>query len=203
MYKNIEEKKENINEKKSLIVLLTFTFFMVTGFELIMPLIIGHYVNNLNFLATKVALALAMRKFFQQGFAIFGGILADRKDIKKLIVSGMLVRVIGFALLGYIDNFYGLLFSMILIGFGGILFEAPYQTAIAILTTEENRARYYSLNNTVVGIASTVGPLLGALLLRFDFKVVTYSAALCFFINFLLSIISLPSSEPLPLKITL
>ena len=41
--------------------------FMVTGFEMIMPLIIGHYVDDLGFLATKVALALAVRKFSQQG----------------------------------------------------------------------------------------------------------------------------------------
>ena len=51
------------NHRKSLAVLLVFTFFMVTGFEMIMPLIIGHYVDDLGFLATKVALALAVRKF--------------------------------------------------------------------------------------------------------------------------------------------
>lgn len=192
MSKNIKKEK-NKNEIQSLIILLIFTFFMVTGFEMIMPLIIGHYVNNLHFLATKVALALAMRKFFQQGLAIFGGILADRKDIKKLIALGMFTRVIGFCYLGSSNNFQGLFFSMILIGLGGILFEAPYQTAIALLTTEENRARYYSLNNTIIGIASTFGPLLGAFLLKFNFQIVSYGAAICFFINFLLSLIALPS----------
>ena len=75
------------NHRKSLAVLLVFTFFMVTGFEMIMPLIIGHYVDDLGFLATKVAFALAVRKFSQQGLAMFGGLLADRRDIRSLIIQ--------------------------------------------------------------------------------------------------------------------
>lgn len=180
-------------ENKGLTVLLIFTFFMVVGFEMIMPLIIGHYVNDLNFLATKVAFALSVRKFSQQGLAMVGGILADRNDIKKIISIGMLLRTLGFLSLGFADNFLVLLICMVLIGFGGVLFEAPYQTAIASLTTDENRKKYYSLNNTIVGIASTFGPLIGALMLRFDFGVVCFCAAFCFFINFLLCVIALPS----------
>lgn len=186
------EKKQQPN-KKGLTILLFFTFFMVIGFEMIMPLIIGHYVNDMNFIATKVAFALAIRKFSQQGLAMIGGVLADRKDIKKIISAGMFLRTIGFTSLAYANNFLALLLSMILIGFGGVLFEAPYQTAIATLTTEQNRSRYYSLNNTIVGIASTLGPLVGAFLLRFDFKIVCFGAAICFMINFFLSMIAMPS----------
>ena len=97
------------NHRKSLAVLLVFTFFMVTGFEMIMPLIIGHYVDDLGFLATKVALALAVRKFSQQGLAMFGGLLADRRDIRSLISLGMFLRVLGFSALGFTRTFPGLL----------------------------------------------------------------------------------------------
>lgn len=177
----------------SLTVLLVFTFFMVIGFEMIMPLIIGHFVNNLNFVATKVGIALAVRKFSQQGLAMVGGVLADRKDIKKLISAGMILRAIGFVSLGFAQTFISLIICMTLIGFGGVLFETPYQTAIATLTNEQNRSKYYSLNNTVVGVASTFGPLIGALVLRFEFKTVCFSAAACFLINFIVCIFFLPS----------
>jgi DHA1 family multidrug resistance protein-like MFS transporter len=81
---------------------------------------------------------------------------------------------------------------MILIGLGGVFFEMPYQSAVAILTTDENRPRYYSLNNTITGVASAIGPLLGVALLRLDFKMVCFGAALCFFVNFILSCSMMP-----------
>ena len=177
---------------RGLIILLFFTFFMVVGFEMIMPLIIGHYVNNLNFSATAIASALAIRRFTQQGLAIFGGTLADRIDVRTLISIGVLLRSIGFVTLAFASNFALLLVSMILAGLGGVLFETPYQTAIAILTTEENRSRYFSLNNTIVGIASTIGPLLGVFLLHLDFKAVCFGAAFCFMINFIISRFTMP-----------
>lgn len=178
--------------RRGLIVLLFFTFFMVMGFEMIMPLIIGQYVNNMNFSATAVAFVLAIRRFIQQGLAMVGGTLADRFDVRTLISIGVLLRSLGFFTLAFANNFSLLLISMVLAGFGGVLFETPYQTAIAILTTEENRSHYFSLNNTVIGIASTIGPLLGVSLLHLDFKAVCFGAALCFMINFIISRFTMP-----------
>ncbi len=180
-------------QKRALFIIMLFTFFMGMGFDMIMPLVIGHYVGDLHFMATQVALALAMRKFIQQGLSVFGGYLADHVDIKKLIALGVGIRTIGFLMLGFSDTFLMLLFSMFLTGLGGILFETPYQTAIIFLTTQKNRAKYYALNNTLNGVASTAGPLLGALLLAYDFQWVCIAAAACFFVNFLISIFFLPS----------
>ncbi len=178
--------------RRGLTILLFFTFFMVVGFEMIMPLIIGHYVNNMNFSATAVAFALATRRFSQQGLAMVGGVLADRIDVRGLISIGVLLRSIGFVTLAFANNFTLLLVSMVLAGLGGVLFETPYQTAIATLTTEENRSRYYSLNNTITGIASTIGPLLGVFLLHLDFKAVCFGAAACFMITFIISRFTMP-----------
>ena len=41
-----------INQRRGLLILLFFTFFMVVGFDMIMPLVIGHYVNNVGLTAT-------------------------------------------------------------------------------------------------------------------------------------------------------
>ncbi|WP_078553784.1 MFS transporter [Bacillus alkalicellulosilyticus] len=180
------------SERRGLIILLVFTFFMVIGFGMIMPLIIGHYVKDIGFSATIVALALATRQFSQQGLALVGGTLADRFNIRSLISIGVFLRSIGFVTLAFSENILLLFVSMILIGLGGVLFEMPYQTAIATLTNEENRSKYYSLNHTVTGIASTIGPLVGALLLRFDFKVVCFGAALCFLTTFVISRFAMP-----------
>lgn len=183
------------SEHKSLGVLLVFTFFMVLGFEMIMPLLIGRYVYDLSFPAVEVGFALAVRKFFQQGLAMLGGVMADCFDVRFLICFGVLIRSFSFLLLAFSETTTALLVAMIFTGLGGILFETPYQVAIAGLTTEENRPGYYSLNNTIVGVASTAGPLVGAVLLRFDFSLVCLGAAVCFAVNFFLAGFFLPGMK--------
>ncbi|MFA9556552.1 MFS transporter [Evansella sp. AB-rgal1] len=184
--------KSSRKERRGLLILLFFTFFMVVGFGMIMPLIVGHYVNAMGFSATAVAIALATRQFSQQGLALVGGALADRFELRMLISIGVLLRSVGFVTLAFASDYSILLVAMIVIGLGGVLFEMPYQTAIATLTNSENRSRYYSLNNTVTGIASTVGPLLGVLLLSFDFKIVCIGAAICFMVTFVISRFAMP-----------
>ena len=181
-----------INQRRGLLILLFFTFFMVVGFDMIMPLVIGHYVNNVGLTATAVSVALAIRQFSQQGLAMIGGALADLFQVKKLISVGVFLRVLGFLTLAFSSAYGMLIAAMILIGLGGVLFEMPYQSAIAMLTTNDNRPKYYSLNNTITGIASAIGPLLGVALLRLDFKVVCFGAASCFMINFVLSRVAMP-----------
>ena len=181
-----------INQRRGLLILLFFTFFMVVGFDMIMPLVIGHYVNNVGLTATAVSVALAIRQFSQQGLAMIGGALADRFQVKTLISVGVFLRVLGFLTLAFSSAYGMLIAAMILIGLGGVLFEMPYQSAIAMLTTNDNRPKYYSLNNTITGIASAIGPLLGVALLRLDFKVVCFGAASCFMINFVLSRVAMP-----------
>ncbi|MDR3050241.1 MAG: MFS transporter [Oscillospiraceae bacterium] len=178
--------------KRGLLILLVFTFFMSVGFEMLMPLVIGHYVNDIGFTATAVTFALALRKFLQQGLALFGGRLADSFQIRTLICAGVLLRMLGFGALAFAEGYFLLLLAMALTGLGGVLFDVPYQAAVALLTTEENRPRYYSLSNTLVGIAGALGPLLGAILLRLDFRLVCFGAAGCFLINFLLSCLAMP-----------
>jgi DHA1 family multidrug resistance protein-like MFS transporter len=189
---NRERASSSGNSHRGLLILLVFTFFMALGFDMIMPLVIGHYVNARGFSASSIAFALAVRQFSQQGLALIGGGLADRFDIRTLIGAGVLVRVIGFASLAFADTFPVLLLTMALIGLGGVLFEMPYQTAIAALTNEKNRPRYYSLNNTITGIAGAGAPLLGVGLLKFDFKAVCFSAAFCFLVNFAIACFMLP-----------
>lgn len=90
---------------------------------------------------------------------------------------------------------------MVVSALGGALFEAPYQAAIAALTTEETRSRYYALSNWISGIATTIGPLLGVALLRFDFQSVCLAAAACFALNFAIALLLPPvgaQSKPQP-----
>jgi DHA1 family multidrug resistance protein-like MFS transporter len=174
--------------RRGLNALLVYTFFMVIGFTMIMPLVAVHFVNDAGMAAASVGLALAARQVTQQGLALVGGVLADRFGAKRMISLGVLLRALGFASLAVAGNLPLLFVAMVISALGGALFEAPYQASIAALTTNENRPRYYSISNVVSGVATTLGPLVGVVLLRFDFHVVCLVAAACFALNFFVTL---------------
>lgn len=172
--------------------LLVYTFVMVTGFSMVMPLVAVHFVNNLGMAAALVGSALAVRQLTQQGLTVLGGILSDRFGARRMMCLGVLVRALGFASLAWTNTPLMLFAALIISALGGALFEAPYQVSIVALSTEERRPHYYLVSNLVAGVASTLGPLLGVFLLRFDFQAVCLGAALCFLLNFFIAIFLLP-----------
>ncbi|MBB5017937.1 DHA1 family multidrug resistance protein-like MFS transporter [Chitinivorax tropicus] len=189
--------------RRGLYALLVYTFFMVIGFAMLMPLVAVHFVSDVGMAAALVGTALAIRQLTQQGLAIVGGVLSDRFGARPMICLGVLLRALGFVSLAFADNVPLLFVAMVLSALGGALFEAPYQASIAALTTEETRSRYYAISNWVSGVATTIGPLVGVALLRFDFQWVCLAAAACFALNFLIALL-LPTitteSKPRPLS---
>ncbi|QWP77319.1 MFS transporter [Lysobacter sp. K5869] len=184
--------------KRALGGLLVYTFFMVAGFAMLMPLVAVHYVDGLGMAAAAVGLALAVRQLLQQGLALIGGMLSDRFGARRMICLGVLLRAAGFASLAFATDLPLLLAAMALSALGGAMFEAPYQASIAALTDADTRPRYYAISNWVSGVATTLGPLLGVALLRFDFRIVCLAAAACFALNFVIALKLLPKFEMPP-----
>jgi DHA1 family multidrug resistance protein-like MFS transporter len=178
--------------RTSLNALLLYTFFMVLGFAMLMPLVSVHFVSNMGMTATVVGAALAVRQLTQQGLAVVGGVLADRFGARPMICLGVLLRAAGFASLAFADDARWLFVAMAVSAIGGALFEAPYQAAIASLATEQTRTRYYAVSNWIMGVASTLGPLVGVALLRWDFRIVCLVAAACFALNFVIALMLPP-----------
>jgi DHA1 family multidrug resistance protein-like MFS transporter len=180
------------NRRRGVIALLAITFLMYCGFFMVIPLVSVYYVENLGFAAAMVGLALALRQLLQQGITLVGGMLADLLGVRALIAAGVLIRAIGFISLAWATTAPLLFLAMVLSALGGALFEAPSRAAMAALTEEEERARLYSLSGVIGGLGMTIGPLLGALLLRLNFQAVALSAAGCFLVVFLVAILMLP-----------
>lgn len=170
--------------RRGVIALLAITFLMYAGFFMVIPLVSVHYVENLGFAAALVGLALATRQLLQQGVTLVGGMLADIMGVRLLIAAGVLIRAVGFVSLAWADTAPLLFLAMVLSALGGALFEAPSRAAIAALTEEEERARFYSLNGVIGGMGMTLGPLAGALLLQLSFQAVALAAGICFLVVF-------------------
>jgi DHA1 family multidrug resistance protein-like MFS transporter len=175
-----------------LIALVVINFLMYCGFFLVIPLLAVQFVERLGFAAALVGLALAIRQLLQQGITLVGGVLADRFGARGLIGMGVLIRAVGFVFLAWADTPAALMLAMVLSALGGALFEAPSRAAIAALTLESERARVFALLGVVSGLGMAIGPLLGALLLRFNFQVVSLTAAGCFVLVALITLLLPP-----------
>ncbi len=178
--------------RRGLFAILAGNFFMWGGFFMVVPLISVHYVDDLGWAAAGIGVVLAARQLTQQGLTLFGGALADRIGAKGLICTGLLVRALGIAGMAWANSFALLLGTCVLAALGGALFESPRAAAIAALTDERDRARFYSISGVVGGLGMALGPLLGALLIKFDFALVALVASACFITTFFVTLVLLP-----------
>jgi MFS transporter, DHA1 family, multidrug resistance protein len=163
------------------------------GFFMVIPMIGLHFINDLGWAASSIGLILAVRQFTQQGLTVFGGALADRLGVRVLILSGLLVRSLGFALMGFASDFVTLMLASLLAALGGALFDAPRNAAIAALTEDHNRAKFYALGGVIGNLGMTIGPLLGTLLFKTGFTAVALVSAACYVLTLLLTSIFLPN----------
>lgn len=144
-------------------------FLLIVGFFLVFPLISLHFVDQLGWAAAAVGLALGLRQLTQQGLGLFTGALADRYGAKPLIVAGMLLRALGFAVMALAQHPGGLLLSCILSGLGGSLFDPPRSALVVKLSRPRQRNRLYAILMVQDSAGAMLGALLGAWLLAFDF----------------------------------
>ncbi|HEU5088766.1 MAG TPA: MFS transporter [Roseiflexaceae bacterium] len=178
--------------QRGLMVMLADTFLMWGGFFMVIPLISVHFVDDRGWDPTAIGLLLGVRQVTQQGLTLVGGALADRLGARGLIAIGMLVRAFSFVLMGFATTYPVLMASVLLAALGGAMFDSPSSAAIAALTREDERSRFYSLLGVVGGLGMTIGPLLGAVLLRLNFSLVAFVAAASFFIAFGVTFFLLP-----------
>ena len=173
------------------------TFLMYGGFFMVIPLISIHYGSDLGWSGGTIGAVLAVRQLVQQGLALIGGIIADRVGARLPIVAGLLVRAAGFGWMAFADTPVTLFGAAILAALGGSLFEAPKSAAGAALTSPAERPAFYRTLGIVGNVGMALGPAVGALLLRFDFAVVSLAAAAIFVIAAVLAIVWLP---PVPVS---
>lgn len=177
---------------RGLHTVFAITFLMNAGFFLIIPLVSVHYVDRLGWAAAFIGLVLAVRQFTQQGFTVFGGALADRFGPKRLILAGVLIRAISFVVMGYATVPWLLLASGFLAAVGGALFDAPQRATLATLAPEDRMNELYGRLGILQNVARTIGPLIGAFLIRFDFELVGLGSAAFFMLAFFVTLLFLP-----------
>jgi len=177
---------------RGLNTVLVVWFLMNAGFFLIIPLLSVHYVDRLGWAAAFIGLVLAVRQFAQQGLTVFGGALADRFGPRRLILLGVLIRAASFVVMGFATVPSLLLLSGVLAALGGALFDAPIRATLAALAPEQELTAIYGRLGILQNVARTIGPLIGAYLIRFDFQIVGIASAGFFLVAYFVTLAFLP-----------
>lgn len=173
-------------------ILLVDNLFIVLGFYVVFPLVSTHFVSQIGWSALFVGFALGFRQFVQQGFGLIGGAIADRFGAKPMIITGMLLRAVGFASMALAVEPWILLLSCLLSALGGLLFDPPRMGLAIKFTRPHERGRFISLLMIQDNAGAVIGALIGGWLIDYDFQLVCWLGAVVFFSCAIFNMIYLP-----------
>jgi MFS family permease len=162
------------------------------GFYMLMPYLAGYLSNELALAAWTVGLILGMRNLSQQGMFLLGGSLADRIGYKPMILAGLGLRVVGFAMLGLVESLPALLVASALTGLAGALFN-PAVRAYLAAEAGDRKVEAFALFNVFYQTGILLGPLIGLALLGVAFRWVCLVAAVLFLLLLIAQARALPA----------
>ncbi|MFC9128020.1 MFS transporter [Streptomyces sp. NPDC057099] len=167
------------------LLILTQLAFNV-GFYAVLPFLAEHLGTAIGMAGWLVGFVLGLRTFSQQGLFVVGGWLVDRFGVRPVVLAGCVLRIAGFAWLGYAEASWAVIGAVLVIGFAAALFSPAVESEVArqaVVWEEEghgSRTRLLALFSVAGQAGAFVGPLLGALLLAVDFRTACLAGAAVF-----------------------
>ncbi|MGC5565851.1 MDR family MFS transporter [Streptomyces sp. FR-108] len=164
------------------LLVLTQLAFNV-GFFAVLPFLAAHLGTAIGMAGWLVGLVLGLRTFSQQGLFVVGGALADRYGVRPVVLAGCVLRIAGFAWLGYAAATWAVIGAVLLIGFAAALFSPAVESEVARQAVcreeagEGPRTHVLALFTVAGQAGAFIGPFLGALLLAVDFRTVCVAGA--------------------------
>lgn len=177
-------------------LLVVNQFGVTVGFYLVLPFLATH-MTDLGYAAATIGLVLALRNLSQQGLFLLGGSAADRLGARPVIILGCALRIVAFALFALVSSLPGLVVAAVLTGLAGALFN-PAVRAYLMAEAGDRRAEAFSVFNVFAHAGALVGPLLGAVLLAVDFRLVALVACVVFVVLTAAQLVALPRHVALP-----
>ncbi|NPC94204.1 MFS transporter [Bacillus sp. WMMC1349] len=145
------------------------------GTFMFMPYI-SIYLSDLGYSTAFIGYVLLLFSFSQQGFTFFGGFLGDRFGTKMICMIGLVIRSLGYGLFIFSFNKPLIIFSTILVGFGGALITPSLKVVLAF-GNESIRSAVFALRNTAVNFGGALGPLIGGMLYLLNIQIIFIFAA--------------------------
>lgn len=168
---------------------------MNMGFYALIPYLSLYLTDSFYWTMALAGFLLGVRQLSQQGLTFLGGLIADRIGLKRTLVSGVLIRGIGFFSFGFCTEVWQFFAAAVISGLGGALFEPSFQAAYARLTPVEHRKALFSFKNVITNIGMIGSTLAGGLLSNIDFFYLSFFSGFLFFVIGLLCSLFLPKLE--------
>lgn len=189
-----------MKDKRIAILFLTI-FIDLLGFGIVIP-ILPNLAKSLALDASlsmepdvAVGLVAAVFSAIQFLFAPLFGALSDRVGRRPVILGSIIVNALGYAIFGLAGNFFILLLSRVISGFGSANISAA-QAYIADISDAKDRAKKMGIIGAAFGLGFVFGPPIGGWLYELgDLTYVGFFAASLCSINFLLALKMLPESN--------
>ncbi|GGN90139.1 MFS transporter [Nocardia rhizosphaerihabitans] len=166
------------------------------GFYLLVPFLAEYLLDDLALSAAVVGVVLGVRNLSQQGLFLVGGSAADRLGARGVIMTGLAVRALGFALFAVGGSLPVVLAASVLTGFAGALFN-PAVRALIARDSGARSAQAFALFNVFGNAGSAIGPVVGTVLIAAGFRISALVAAAIFAVLAVVQWLLLPA-RPVP-----
>jgi DHA1 family tetracycline resistance protein-like MFS transporter len=169
----------------------------IVGIGIIMP-VLPAYLQELTGASVSAAAIEGGWLFFvyaamQFIFAPVIGNLSDRFGRRPILLASVLTFAVDNLICALAWSYPMLFIGRILAGISGASFSTA-SAFIADVSTDENRARNFSLIGIAFGVGFVIGPVLGGLLGAFGPRVPFWAAAVLAFVNFAVGLFLLPET---------
>lgn len=183
-----------MNKKASLTIIFFTVFIDLLGFGILIPILPLFASQKLNISDFQIGVIIASFSFIQFLFNPVLGKLSDKIGRRPLIVSTLLITATSYLIFALAHNFWVLLLSRVLAGFGGSNIGVA-QAYIADITTKEERAKGMGLIGAAFGLGFLFGPMIGGIISQYNYDYAGYGSAGFSFLAFLFSLSFLPESK--------
>ncbi len=146
--------------------LLLGIFLFHAGWYLILPFFAILFTTRRGLSPAEAGLLLATQSFMLLAGSLVGGWLGDRLGLRTAMMAGLLARGTGLGLLGLVAGLPALLLAISIAGVGGGLYGPTAKAGIAALGVGAERTTAFAARGIAANVGTSLGPLLGGLLIR-------------------------------------
>lgn len=175
-------------------LLVVNQFGVNVGFYMLVPYLSLYLTGDLGLTVALTGLILGIRTLAQQGLMLVGGTIGDRFGFRPAIIVGLAFRSTAFLCFAVWDTITGALVATVLSGLAGSLFGPAVRAYISV-AAGDRRAEAFALFNLSANVGMLTGPLLGAVLITVDFRIMATVAAVVFALLALAQLRALPARE--------
>jgi len=146
-------------------VILCFEILERGAFYGMLAVLPYHTVYNLGMSPTAFGLIMSVIMPFLYFLPVFAGAIAEKFGLRKMFIVAFAITGVGYFMSTFMDSFYPLLLTMLVMSFGTGIFKPVDTAAIAHTTSDEHRNSAYTLSYWTINLGAMIFPFLIAVLI--------------------------------------